>query len=121
MPSSQALLALCTGFRVTNCIFNWSLFRFQQTNNGSVYISCALKAVIASTPTDPEHKACSFMNGWHSADDGDDDDLVCMCCDSVCGLSRKAQALPDSGLVSEGNVTIGLILVSNLWFCKMWQ
>ncbi|XP_016393976.1 zona pellucida sperm-binding protein 3-like [Sinocyclocheilus rhinocerous] len=90
--------------------FHLETFRFQQANSGLVYITCALKAVMASTPISPENKACSFANGWRSADDNDQ---VCMCCDTTCGSSRNGQALSDSGLVSEGKATIGPIVVSN--------
>ncbi|XP_016393977.1 zona pellucida sperm-binding protein 3-like [Sinocyclocheilus rhinocerous] len=42
--------------------FQLEAFRFQQDDSGLVYITCALKAVMASTPTCPENKACSFIN-----------------------------------------------------------
>ncbi|XP_073711701.1 zona pellucida sperm-binding protein 3-like [Misgurnus anguillicaudatus] len=90
--------------------FQLEAFKFQQAGNSSVYITCALKAVLASTPTNPESKACSFANGWTSADESDD---VCMCCDSICGSSRKGRAISDSGLVSEGKATIGPIVISD--------
>uniref|UniRef100_A0A8C1VYZ9 Zona pellucida sperm-binding protein 3 n=1 Tax=Cyprinus carpio TaxID=7962 RepID=A0A8C1VYZ9_CYPCA len=90
--------------------FQLEAFRFQQANGGLVYITCALKAVMASTPISPENKACSFTNGWLSADDNDQ---VCMCCDTSCGSGRKVGALSDSGLVSEGKAKIGPIIVSN--------
>ncbi|KAI7799577.1 egg envelope protein [Triplophysa rosa] len=94
--------------------FQLETFRFQQTGSGSVYLTCALKAVIASTLTNPESKACSFANGWTSADDNDQ---VCMCCDAMCGSSRKGRSLSDSGLVSEGEVTIGPIGIPQAIFC----
>ncbi|XP_065124915.1 zona pellucida sperm-binding protein 3-like [Paramisgurnus dabryanus] len=90
--------------------FQLEAFKFQQAGNSSVYITCALKAVLASTPTNSESKACSFTNGWTSADESDD---VCMCCDSICGSTRKGRAISDSGLVSEGEVTIGPIVISD--------
>ncbi|XP_051954013.1 zona pellucida sperm-binding protein 3-like [Xyrauchen texanus] len=90
--------------------FYLEAFKFQQATSGVVYITCALKAVMASSPTSPESKACSFANGWTSADDNDQ---VCMCCDSTCGTSRKGRSLSDSGLVSEGNATIGPIVISD--------
>ncbi|KAA0708890.1 Zona pellucida sperm-binding protein 3 [Triplophysa tibetana] len=89
--------------------FQLEAFRFQQTGSGSVYFTCALKAVIASTTTNPERKACSLADGWTSADENDQ---VCMCCDATCGSSRKGRSLSDSGLVSEGEVTIGPIVIS---------
>ncbi|XP_039530955.1 zona pellucida sperm-binding protein 3-like isoform X3 [Pimephales promelas] len=90
--------------------FQLEAFRFLQADSGLVYITCGLKAAMASTPTSPENKACSFNNGWTSVDDNDQ---VCMCCDSTCGSSRKGRALPDSGLVSEGKATIGPIVIAN--------
>uniref|UniRef100_A0A672T9H3 ZP domain-containing protein n=1 Tax=Sinocyclocheilus grahami TaxID=75366 RepID=A0A672T9H3_SINGR len=70
--------------------FQLEAFRFQQDDSGLVYITCALKAVMASTPTCPENKACSFINGWTSVDDNDQ---VCMCCDSMCGLVNESPSL----------------------------
>ncbi|KTG04260.1 hypothetical protein cypCar_00014719 [Cyprinus carpio] len=90
--------------------FQLEAFRFQQDDSGLVYVTCALKAVMASTPTSPENKACSFINGWTSVDDNDQ---VCMCCDSTCGLSSEGQARSDLGLVSEGKATIGPIVITH--------
>ncbi|XP_067274665.1 zona pellucida sperm-binding protein 3-like [Pseudorasbora parva] len=90
--------------------FQLEAFRFHQADSGLVYITCALKAVMASTSTSPENKACSFNNGWTSVDDNDQ---VCTCCDSTCGFSRKGRAIPDLGLVSEGKATIGPIVIAN--------
>uniref|UniRef100_A0A671QIZ1 Zona pellucida sperm-binding protein 3 n=1 Tax=Sinocyclocheilus anshuiensis TaxID=1608454 RepID=A0A671QIZ1_9TELE len=87
--------------------FQLEAFRFQRDDRGLVYITCALKAVMASTPTCPENKACSFINGYIY-----DNDQVCMCCDTTCGLGRKGQALSDSGLVSEGKATIGPVVIT---------
>ncbi|XP_056118843.1 zona pellucida sperm-binding protein 3-like [Rhinichthys klamathensis goyatoka] len=89
--------------------FRLESFRFQQANSGLVYVTCSLRAVMASTPISAENKACSFANGWLSADDNDQ---MCMCCDSTCGFSRKGRALPDSGIVSEGKATVGPIVVT---------
>ncbi|XP_073711699.1 zona pellucida sperm-binding protein 3-like [Misgurnus anguillicaudatus] len=90
--------------------FQLEAFKFQQAGNSSVYVTCALKAVLASTPTNLESKACSFANGWTSADESDD---VCTCCDSICGSTRKGRAVSESGLVSEGKATIGPIVISD--------
>ncbi|XP_051951400.1 zona pellucida sperm-binding protein 3-like [Xyrauchen texanus] len=75
--------------------FQLEAFRFQQASSGTIYITCALKAVMASTSASPESKACSFNNGWTSADD---DNQVCMCCDSSCGYSRKGRDISGLGL-----------------------
>ncbi|XP_051953996.1 zona pellucida sperm-binding protein 3-like [Xyrauchen texanus] len=90
--------------------FYLEAFRFQQASSGSVFITCTLKAVKSSSLISPESKACSFANRWTSADDNDQ---VCMCCDSTCSYSRKEMALSDSGLVSLGKATIGPIAVSD--------
>ncbi|XP_067274666.1 zona pellucida sperm-binding protein 3-like [Pseudorasbora parva] len=92
-------------------LFRLESFKFQQANSGLVYVTCSLRAVMASTPISQENKACSFANGWLSADDNDQ---MCMCCDSTCGFSRKGRALSDSGLVSEGKATIGPIVVADV-------
>uniref|UniRef100_A0AAZ3NX42 Zona pellucida sperm-binding protein 3 n=1 Tax=Oncorhynchus tshawytscha TaxID=74940 RepID=A0AAZ3NX42_ONCTS len=54
-----------------------------------IYITCHLKATAASSPTSAEGKACSFVNGWWSADG---DDQVCGCCDTTCTM-RRARAI----------------------------
>ncbi|XP_056587393.1 zona pellucida sperm-binding protein 3-like [Triplophysa dalaica] len=74
--------------------FQLEAFRFQQANSGLVYITCILKAVPVSTPTNSEHKACSFSsNGWVSVDESDQ---VCGCCDSTCSSSSASdQVLGD--------------------------
>ncbi|XP_071007483.1 zona pellucida sperm-binding protein 3-like [Oncorhynchus clarkii lewisi] len=54
-----------------------------------IYITCHLKATAASSPTSAEDKACSFVNGWWSADG---DDQVCGCCDTTCTM-RRARAI----------------------------
>ncbi|XP_031688937.1 zona pellucida sperm-binding protein 3 [Oncorhynchus kisutch] len=55
-----------------------------------IYITCHhLKATAASSPTYAEGKACSFVNGWWSADG---DDQVCGCCDTTCTM-RRARAI----------------------------
>ncbi|XP_039546542.1 zona pellucida sperm-binding protein 3-like [Pimephales promelas] len=51
-------------------------------NSPSIYITCILKATIASAPSDAQHKSCSFANRWFAADGNDQ---VCGCCDSTCG------------------------------------
>uniref|UniRef100_A0AAY4CEQ1 Zona pellucida sperm-binding protein 3 n=1 Tax=Denticeps clupeoides TaxID=299321 RepID=A0AAY4CEQ1_9TELE len=61
--------------------FQLEAFRFQQGDTGSLYITCVLKATAAASPTDAEHKACSFV-----------EDQLCSCCDGTCG-SRKARDL----------------------------
>uniref|UniRef100_A0AAY4AX38 Zona pellucida sperm-binding protein 3 n=1 Tax=Denticeps clupeoides TaxID=299321 RepID=A0AAY4AX38_9TELE len=70
--------------------FQLEAFRFQQGDTGSLFITCLLKATAAASPTDAEHKACSFVgHKWAGA--GGEDQL-CSCCDGSCG-SRKARDL----------------------------
>uniref|UniRef100_A0AAY4A3Y2 Zona pellucida sperm-binding protein 3 n=1 Tax=Denticeps clupeoides TaxID=299321 RepID=A0AAY4A3Y2_9TELE len=70
--------------------FQLEAFRFQQGDTGSLFFTCLLKATAAATPTDAEHKACSFV-GQKWAGAGGEDQL-CSCCDGTCG-SRKARDL----------------------------
>uniref|UniRef100_A0A8C1VY51 Zona pellucida sperm-binding protein 3 n=1 Tax=Cyprinus carpio TaxID=7962 RepID=A0A8C1VY51_CYPCA len=66
--------------------FQLEAFRFQQPDSGLVYFTCIVKVAVATTPTSPEQKACSFSaNGWLSADDSDQ---VCGCCDTTCSTRR---------------------------------
>ncbi|TRY86584.1 hypothetical protein DNTS_018579, partial [Danionella cerebrum] len=44
--------------------FQLEAFRFLQDEIGSVYITCSLKAAVASAPSSAENKACSFSNGY---------------------------------------------------------
>uniref|UniRef100_A0A8C9RYH7 Zona pellucida sperm-binding protein 3 n=1 Tax=Scleropages formosus TaxID=113540 RepID=A0A8C9RYH7_SCLFO len=60
-------------------------FRFSQETRSSIYITCVLKATMASKRADPQHKACSY-SVWGSADG---DDQVCGCCDSSCNSCRE--------------------------------
>ncbi|XP_048835569.1 zona pellucida sperm-binding protein 3-like isoform X4 [Brienomyrus brachyistius] len=67
-------------------------FRFSQDGRSSLYITCSLRATVASVPVDSQHKACSFSlaaNRWVSVDGNDQ---VCGCCDTSCGLAGVAGA-----------------------------
>ncbi|XP_048835334.1 uncharacterized protein LOC125710092 isoform X47 [Brienomyrus brachyistius] len=67
-------------------------FRFSQDGRSSLYITCSLRATVASVPVDSQHKACSFplaANRWMSVDGNDQ---VCGCCDTSCGLAGVAGA-----------------------------
>ncbi|XP_026107095.1 POM121 and ZP3 fusion protein-like [Carassius auratus] len=55
---------------------------FQGGSSPSIYITCTVKATLASAPSDALHKSCSFSNGWLAADGNHQ---VCACCDSTCG------------------------------------
>ncbi|KAM6973323.1 zona pellucida sperm-binding protein 3-like [Aplochiton taeniatus] len=43
--------------------FQMEAFRFQQDNNGLIYITCVLRATTVSVPINAENKACSFSKG----------------------------------------------------------
>ncbi|XP_030649227.1 zona pellucida sperm-binding protein 3 [Chanos chanos] len=90
--------------------FQLEAFRFQQ-DSGLIYITCFLKATAASSPTDAEHKACSFSpNGWTAADR---DDQVCGCCDSGCGFRKGRDLNADTALKWEGEASLSLIVKEN--------
>ncbi|XP_028822247.1 zona pellucida sperm-binding protein 3-like [Denticeps clupeoides] len=89
--------------------FQLEAFRFQQGDTGSLFITCLLKATAAASPTDAEHKACSFV-GQKWAGAGGEDQL-CSCCDGSCG-SRKARDLTsvsDSGWEKE--ISLGPLFI----------
>ncbi|CAM4549386.1 unnamed protein product [Leuciscus chuanchicus] len=67
--------------------FQLEAFMFHEGNSLSIYITCILKATIASAPSDAQRKSCSFANGWIAADGNDQ---VCGCCDSTCGPDEFA-------------------------------
>ncbi|CAM4642520.1 unnamed protein product [Leuciscus chuanchicus] len=74
--------------------FQLEAFMFQEGNSPSIYITCILKATIASAPSDAQRKSCSFANGWSAADGNDQ---VCGCCDSTCGPDGEFAASPYGG------------------------
>ncbi|XP_052430868.1 zona pellucida sperm-binding protein 3-like [Carassius gibelio] len=59
-----------------------------------IYMTCVLKATLASAPSDALHKSCSFANGWLAADGNHQ---VCGCCDSTCGPDGGTAASPFGG------------------------
>ncbi|XP_048048137.1 zona pellucida sperm-binding protein 3-like isoform X1 [Megalobrama amblycephala] len=73
-----------------------------------IYITCILKATIASVPSDAQRKSCSFANGWFAADGNDQ---VCGCCDSTCGPDGGFAASPFGGLQWEGKASLGPVMV----------
>nr|AAI52496.1 Zp3a.2 protein [Danio rerio] len=85
--------------------FQLEAFRFQKEISGFIYITCLLKATVATQSLINEHhKACSFIkNGWVSADGGDQ---VCACCDTSCG-PRTAFTASQAGIQYEGRAQVG--------------
>ncbi|XP_036437101.1 zona pellucida sperm-binding protein 3-like [Colossoma macropomum] len=88
-------------------------FRFQVQSGDEVYITCLLKAVIGPSPTDVEHKACSFSsNRWTSADANQAAyDQVCSCCDTSCSFRKGKKISRDAAQWWEKNISLGPILV----------
>lgn len=60
--------------------FQVDAFRFENPNSGTIYITCNLRAALASTPIDSDHRACSFNNGWSEVDGYNS---VCSSCEPV--------------------------------------
>ncbi|NP_001025291.1 zona pellucida sperm-binding protein 3a.2 precursor [Danio rerio] len=85
--------------------FQLEAFRFQKEISGFIYITCLLKATVATQSlVNEHHKACSFIkNGWVSADGGDQ---VCACCDTSCG-PRTAFTASQAGIQYEGRAQVG--------------
>ncbi|XP_077093694.1 zona pellucida sperm-binding protein 3-like [Siphateles boraxobius] len=88
--------------------FQLEAFMFQEGNSPSIYITCILKATIASAPSDTQRKSCSFANGWFAADGNDQ---VCGCCDSTCGPDSEFAASPYGGIQWEGKASLGPVTV----------
>ncbi|XP_030649805.1 zona pellucida sperm-binding protein 3-like [Chanos chanos] len=90
--------------------FQLEAFRFQE-GDGSIYITCFLRARSASTITCPVHKACSFSpNGWITADENNG---ACDCCETSCA-SRKGRDAPlDAGIQWEGETSLHLVVKEN--------
>ncbi|CAM4534319.1 unnamed protein product [Leuciscus chuanchicus] len=88
--------------------FQLEAFMFREGNSPSIYITCILKATIASAPSDAQRKSCSFANGWSAADGNDE---VCGCCDSTCGPDGEFAASPYGGIQWEGKASLGPVMV----------
>ncbi|KAJ7998154.1 hypothetical protein DPEC_G00219650 [Dallia pectoralis] len=99
--------------------FHLEAFRFKPQNTSSrseagqenidqIYITCRLKANAASSRSDAQHKACSFVDAWKAVD-GDDD--VCGCCDSRC-TPRTARGISvDTGVQWEADAVLGPLTI----------
>ncbi|XP_052430923.1 zona pellucida sperm-binding protein 3-like [Carassius gibelio] len=88
--------------------FQLEAFMFQGGSSPSIYMTCVLKATLASAPSDALHKSCSFANGWLAADGNHQ---VCGCCDSTCGPDGGTAASPFGGLQWEGKASLGPVVV----------
>ncbi|XP_059374402.1 zona pellucida sperm-binding protein 3-like [Carassius carassius] len=87
--------------------FQLEAFMFQGGSSPSFYITCTVKATLASAPSDAIHKSCSFSNGWLAADGNHQ---VCACCDSTCGPDGGSDA-PIGGVQWEGKASLGPVMV----------
>ncbi|KAL7883386.1 hypothetical protein SRHO_G00010450 [Serrasalmus rhombeus] len=97
--------------------FQLEAFVFQQQRSELIYLTCFLNATPTSAPTDAMHKACSFTaNGWTAADD---DDGVCGCCDTSCGLRDGGSKSPGAGQQWGGKVPVGPVRVGEK--APVWQ
>ncbi|KAI9547487.1 hypothetical protein NQZ68_017040 [Dissostichus eleginoides] len=65
--------------------FQVEAFKFQQDERGVIYITCNVRAAVASAAVDATNKACSFSNGWREASGSH---RACSCCDTNCGTRR---------------------------------
>ncbi|KAJ8013139.1 hypothetical protein DPEC_G00050190 [Dallia pectoralis] len=89
-------------------------FRLQQQTSPDMYISCLLKATVATAPLDTEHKACSFAPGINTWVGADGDDAVCGCCETSCG-QRKGRSLPSTDSEWEVDVMFGPIFIQETY------
>uniref|UniRef100_UPI003AAF1752 zona pellucida sperm-binding protein 3-like n=1 Tax=Centroberyx gerrardi TaxID=166262 RepID=UPI003AAF1752 len=89
MPQSQA----------DKLQFQVETLRFGQQKTASIYITCQLKALPASSPVTIEHKACSFDKRWKAVGG---EDQFCACCQSSCGMRKARDLTADAGLMELG-------------------
>uniref|UniRef100_A0A671LAH4 Zona pellucida sperm-binding protein 3 n=1 Tax=Sinocyclocheilus anshuiensis TaxID=1608454 RepID=A0A671LAH4_9TELE len=87
--------------------FQLEAFMFQGGYSPSIYITCIVKATLASAPSDALRKSCSFSNGWLAADGNHQ---ACGCCDSTCGPDG-GNAAPFGGIQWEGKASLGPVMV----------
>ncbi|XP_016134036.1 zona pellucida sperm-binding protein 3-like [Sinocyclocheilus grahami] len=87
--------------------FQLEAFMFQGGHSPSIYITCIVKATLASAPSDALRKSCSFSNGWLAADGNHQ---ACGCCDSTCGPDG-GNAAPFGGIQWEGKASLGPVMV----------
>ncbi|XP_029931287.1 zona pellucida sperm-binding protein 3-like [Myripristis murdjan] len=85
-------------------------FRFQQQSSDSIFITCHLRAepVPSSSASSSNHKACSYIDGWRSADG---DDQVCHCCETSCSMRKTRDLTTD--LVLEKDTMLGPIKIKS--------
>ncbi|KAA0711662.1 Zona pellucida sperm-binding protein 3 [Triplophysa tibetana] len=84
--------------------FQLEAFMFQQGEHPYIYITCVLRATLASAPGDARHKSCSFSGDRWFAATGNDQ--VCGCCESTCGPE-----MTNTGVQWEGQVSLSPLQV----------
>ncbi|XP_077939137.1 zona pellucida sperm-binding protein 3 isoform X2 [Gasterosteus aculeatus] len=94
--------------------FQVEAFKFQQDNNGVLYITCNVRATVAAVGVDATNKACSFSNGWREASGNH---KACSCCDSDCGTGGKGH-VTKTGAQWEEERAVGPITVREK---PLWQ
>ncbi|XP_030297065.1 zona pellucida sperm-binding protein 3-like [Sparus aurata] len=77
----------------------------------TIYITCKLKAIPASSAVTIEHKACSFTKHRWRALGGKDQ--FCACCESSCGMRKVGDLDADTGEQWQAELTLGPIVVTN--------
>ncbi|XP_071314809.1 zona pellucida sperm-binding protein 3-like isoform X1 [Trachinotus anak] len=87
--------------------FEVEAFRFQQDENGVIYITCSMRATAATAAVDAANKACSFSNGWTEASGSH---RTCSCCDTDCGTGSQTH-LTGTGAQWEQETAVGPITV----------
>uniref|UniRef100_A0A8C5H860 Zona pellucida sperm-binding protein 3 n=1 Tax=Gouania willdenowi TaxID=441366 RepID=A0A8C5H860_GOUWI len=93
--------------------FQLKAFRFFHDDAKSFYITCHLKATLASVPIGPQRKACSYMTEAKRWVASDGDNRVCSCCETSCSEQRRKRSLAsdDGTLEWEGTAALGPILL----------
>ncbi|XP_010787806.1 zona pellucida sperm-binding protein 3-like [Notothenia coriiceps] len=86
--------------------FQVEAFKFQQEGSGVIYITCNVRAAVASAAVDATNKACSFSNGWTEASGNH---RACSCCDTDC---RTGSHMTGSEAQWEQEKAVGPITVN---------
>ncbi|XP_077452064.1 zona pellucida sperm-binding protein 3-like isoform X2 [Stigmatopora argus] len=74
--------------------FEVEAFKFEQDDQGVLYITCNLRAMPVTAVVDSDNKACSFADGWTEASGVHE---ACSCCDTDCGTGRWARVMGNKG------------------------
>ncbi|KAM4676053.1 zona pellucida sperm-binding protein 3-like [Discoglossus pictus] len=72
-------------------------FRFTGTDSSTIYITCNLRAAVATQSPDPVNKACSFSKTTNTWSPLEGTNNICSCCDT----GNCVQAFPQSRRVGQ--------------------